>query len=324
MFYQRFIQLMLVCLVVQGCSNCRVAVPSPEKDCFPAITISARDNKQGQYTHDYTSDATINVDNNTVLKFYATAFNSCGGIKELSLTVSYSSSGFTQTYPPAVGTLDANNLAPKQIVLMPDKKLIPVSISAVNFPLTITVRATATNFNGQQSTVTLTYNVNPPPVALTFTLSPANEPGGEAYVPVGSKVTLSWSVKWCISPCHLTLQAFGGLNYSHLIINDPNLPPSGSFVVQPGETNTKYVITASGANGTDSKTHKIDLAPLPNNYSCTYFFFKMTSNSSVILPCFGQAICAKDEESAKIIAESLNGGYSATAITESEFTAGCH
>ncbi len=49
------------------------------------------------------------------------------------------------------------------------------------------------------------------------------------------------------------------------------------------------------------------------------FYFVMRNPDSVIKPCFTIAVPAPDEQTAKALAETQNGGYTATAITEQEY-----
>jgi hypothetical protein len=53
------------------------------------------------------------------------------------------------------------------------------------------------------------------------------------------------------------------------------------------------------------------------------FYFKMTNNQSAGAQCFTLAIYALDEKTGKQMAEAQNGGFTAMAISYSEYVHGC-
>jgi len=159
----------------------------------------------------------------------------------------------------------------------------------------------------------------PPPTKVTFTASPNN-----GYINFGESATLTWSVANCAQPCDVSMQGRDGFNYAEVLMNASKLAISGSMTVTPTRsTMTKYTLTAkSSSTGSEAKSVVVQLyrAPAPSGQ---VFYFRMTNSSSTVLRCFTMAIIAADEASAKSMAESQNGGYSATAITYSDFLNGC-
>jgi hypothetical protein len=97
-----------------------------------------------------------------------------------------------------------------------------------------------------------------PPPSVDFAVTPDDGRRNHAYFNVGGSATLQWTVTSCQN-CAVSMRGFGGLDhtYDKVILNSPHLPAQGAVPVTPGNSadrlNTKYVLTATGANGTTSR-----------------------------------------------------------------------
>jgi hypothetical protein len=158
-----------------------------------------------------------------------------------------------------------------------------------------------------------------PPPAPKITLFKATPTD---YISIGSSTSLVWNISNCSSECAIVLEAHNGLGYSNLEFKWNGLPVSGNRQVTPTQTNTRYTLTATGS-GYDSKSVDVAWAQGQQCTNCSFYYFRMTSATSVT-PCFTLAIYAKDASTAKAMAESQNGGFTATAISQQEYLNGCN
>ena len=163
-----------------------------------------------------------------------------------------------------------------------------------------------------------------PPQITTFSAAPDN-----GYVNKGTPVTLSWTVSGCSAPCSVAIQGFIGIGFMQPIYNAGNLGVSGSVKTTPSQTttNTQYVLTAKGENGTSTKKLLTTLAPSGTSAcsSCSTYYFKLTSDSPTAAPaCFTQAMPAANEPAAQQLVTTENPGYTVTSTDYNGFLNGCN
>jgi len=168
------------------------------------------------------------------------------------------------------------------------------------------------------------YQPPPPPLTMSFYITPSDQGSPDSYITAGQSATLHWSVGNC-SGCNISLRGEDNC-YSVIVLNKPGgLPQSGSLTVQPscgggpwgGGNWTDYTLTATGNNGTISSTHKVAVYYTQEPQG-SYFWFKMTDSGSSVLPCFGLGVFASDLASAEQTARNTYPGYTPNPSTESE------
>ena len=175
-----------------------------------------------------------------------------------------------------------------------------------------------------------TYAVNGPPLLAIESLNSSGAGRSASapdtlYVPVGTKVQLAWNVSNCTTNCSVVLQSFGGLNYGQKQFERGNLAASAGTSVTPSETMTKYTLKATSVNGSDTKSVIVQLSPQATTCStCAWFWFKVVEPSSSARACYTTAIWAKDEASAKAIAQSQAINYTVSSISYQEYVDGCN
>ena len=157
----------------------------------------------------------------------------------------------------------------------------------------------------------------PAPTITTFKALP------DDYIPIGSSASLVWKIAACGAGCQVSIEARHGLNYVDLAFRSGGLPVEGSLSVTPVQTHTRYTLTASSVNGSDTENIGVTWQPgdAPDDAGCAdceTYFFRMSWPGGTN-PCFTLAIRARDADSAKAMAEAQHGGYSATPIPEQEF-----
>ncbi|MCK4125813.1 hypothetical protein HFK83_26175 [Ralstonia pseudosolanacearum] len=188
------------------------------------------------------------------------------------------------------------------------------SMSCGNTPLIGLGISSGVNIDGvvPLCTVPLAPPVSPPPPPkIDFSASPNN-----GYINVGDTAKLTWVVTNCTPKCSITMTGKDGFNFQDQLFINSNLSSNGVLSVSPTRSNeTKYILTATGKNGSTSKEAIVQLYGASKPCG-TVFMFKMTNDQSFARPCFVLAFCAADKETAKQIAESQNPGYSATPTTD--------
>jgi hypothetical protein len=325
--------LTLATFVLSGatCRDSTVLVPTdPLRDKAPTININSfvvggsgevEENKENVGT-----TTTVAVTACTELMISGYASNPVGGVEKFSITIVQD--GKTLYQVQGSNTKDASGKAPDFLrILGSDGAGHPGSAVALKFKMSLkpaSVTATAVNFNGQTTTITVTYVTKPlPPQITTFETTPK-----DGYIPVGGSATLKWFVQDCDPDCNggtVTIQAHDGLNYKTLLSDFPNRPADGSMTVSPTrDTFTRYTLTARNAFGAVTAMKVIQLYLAPPPASGNVYYFKMTNPTSTVTPCFTMAIYAPDETTGALWAEQLNGGYHPETISYAEYVAGCH
>jgi hypothetical protein len=163
-----------------------------------------------------------------------------------------------------------------------------------------------------------------PPKISKLTAAPDN-----GYVNKGQPVTISWEVDDCGGPCSVVLKGLYGIGFTQTVYSAANLPTSGYTNTVPSQqtTMTNYVLTATGSNGSATKTITVSLAPssAPSCPMCTIFYFKLTNSSPNAAPsCFTQSVYAQNEQSAQQLVENENPGYTVTQTTADGFLNACN
>lgn len=252
----------------------------------------------------------------------ASAINPKGGVKELTLTVDRSGTVLktikhTQDVSPTgevvpslsiTGTDGAGGIGPQEIL-----------ITARNDP-SLSATATATNFNGQTSSIHVVFNVIPgPPSIIEFSASPD-------HINVGEAATLTWSTRCgtAVPGCNVNLRGSDGVNFSDPLLWISALPGTSSFSVSPTRsTLTRYTLTVTNSGGVSvSKPLIVQIYNPQTGANLQPFFFRMTGASQVT-PCFTVLVWAPDQATATQLAERDNGGFTATAISQADFERGC-
>jgi hypothetical protein len=133
------------------------------------------------------------------------------------------------------------------------------------------------------------------------------------YINLGDSSTLTWNVANCSSSCMVTITAKDGFGYNTLVSSLPGLSATGSLTVSPKRsTHTKYILSASGPLGSDSKEVVVQVYfPPAAQPTGDVFCFKMTNNQSLVSKCYIVAVYDKDEAAAKKSAENTYPGYTA-------------
>lgn len=201
-----------------------------------------------------------------------------------------------------------------------------ITATAGNNP-SIEATVTATNFNGQSTSMTVIFNVAPgAPRVNDFSVTPNDHDPTIGYINAGSSATLSWSAS-CgagVSGCNVAIRGGDGANYAHPVLNLPALGFTGSFKVTPAQ-NTQYTlqVTNAGQGGLSaSKSLTVSLYTPPSTSGLQPYYFKMSCNSQVT-PCFTIMVYAQSESQGKQLAEQQNGGCTAQAISAQDFVGGC-
>jgi hypothetical protein len=146
------------------------------------------------------------------------------------------------------------------------------------------------------------------------------------YVPVGTSPKLSWTIENCNAGCAISLQAKGGTN-GPTLFTKTNLSPNGSTTVAPNQTFTTYILSASAASSSDTKSMVVQLAPLAPQQcsSCSWYYFQLNSPPDAATPeCFTFAAWAANDAAAKASAQAQATNYTVTEITQDQYNAGCN
>jgi hypothetical protein len=257
-------------------------------------------------SHDSELTITGIATNEGGVKDFELAFTGFLPARNVSVTSTPNRKGYV---PTALRILGTDNLG-----AVPGS--IPLVFKFANFTDDLQVVAKATNFNGNATTITVHYVVDPDkPSVDSITSIPA-----DGRIPVGGTATVEWQTSCRATTC--TVKVEGREGDDRLVLNMPSAPLIGSLITTP-RYDTKFTVTISNAAGTDSKYKWIDprssAAPPP---STMYFFFRVTSSSS-ISPCRTRAISAPDEATAEAIVKRENAGDTVTQITEQEFVQSC-
>jgi hypothetical protein len=307
--------------------------PSPAQDAPPTVNIgyipkATSSGSSGAYEYT-TQGGLLNLPTSEIYHDYlvtAAANDPLGGVKEIVLTISQS--GRVLQSVKNTQTPDANGqVAPNLVIIGTNNAGGPGAygiLATAGISPVIEATVTATNFNGQSSTISAMFNVIPgPPMISNFSASPN---GG--YINVGQTATLTWDVSCGVGAgaCNVALRGMDGVNYSHQVLYVPALGFSGTFNVTPTwSTLTKYTLTVTnaGAGGLAvSKSVVVQLYAPPQGSGLQPFYFRM-SGPSWVNPCFVVVEYATDQTSAQAMAESQYGGYTATAITEQGSQTAC-
>jgi hypothetical protein len=159
----------------------------------------------------------------------------------------------------------------------------------------------------------------PPPPKVSLNVTPD-------YIAVGRSTNLNWAVTNCQAQCNVTLEGRKGLNYSELFLHQSGVSAQGSQAITPGDTFTRFIISAQSPGGSDSASAVVQLYRDPGSpqcAGCSWYYFTMNPPSSLV-PCSNVAYFEANETVAEQRAESEWIGYTAESITYSEFVAGCH
>ncbi|GLW96079.1 hypothetical protein Misp02_01660 [Microtetraspora sp. NBRC 16547] len=159
----------------------------------------------------------------------------------------------------------------------------------------------------------------PPPTPPPAIINYLNAAPDNGYITLGSSATLSWQVSNAERDTVVSLQ--GREPFGPVVLNKVRVPLTGTQTVTPSD-DTKYTLTAQDGRGAVSRDTLVSVYS-PNPPAGSVFYFKMTNPQSEITPCFTVAVYAKDQTTAKSIAEQQNGGYTATAIDQSQFMTAC-
>jgi hypothetical protein len=307
----------------------RVRVPNPDMDKAPhlrlhSVVVGGSGTVGGLTSREHVTGEGMSVTLGTTVMFHAFAENRVGGVKELSLTLAFGQKTTTVTASNAPDEL--GTVSPSLDIVGTDGKgrpgNMPIQLSMTSatlpFPIPGSVRVSATNFNGMNTTFEVgfvpTWKV---PQIHSFVAKPD-------YIYSGTPVELSWNITDCEDFCTVRIEGHDGLAYSNLVESHPNLSAKGTLTVRPTRsTLTQYTLTASNPdNFAASKTVRVQLAPPPANPNRP-FWFRMENPNSWADPCFTVEMWAPDANTAKQEAERQNGSYRATEINETQYRAGC-
>lgn len=319
------IATVLVLTALAGCPK-PVQIPSSaDLDQAPAITlgymIKAYPNEAPAAWQTTSRSGNLDLPTDTITRDYlitASANNPKGGVKTLTITVRGATPITTSQTPDAKG-----EVMPELSIIGTDGKGGPgpngIQLAAES---NTTVTVTATNFNGQTSSLVVNFNVVPgPPRVISFKATPD-------YMNVGESSTLSWQVACGTGAggCNVALRGADGPGYATPLLFLPALSFDGTFKVTPTRsTQTRYTLTVTNAGPEKLATSQdvvVQLYAPPSGGGNQPFYFEMRGSSSVI-NCFTIMEFAPDEATAKALAESQNGGFTATPIDAQQFANGC-
>jgi hypothetical protein len=311
---------------VSGCANL-VSVPPRDQDAPPIITVSNFVvGGSGTVSHEIvTSGQPVSVSLGSVVMISVSAKNA-GGVKRLDLSftqgqksVSVGASAapdFSGKVPDLLAILGSNGAGqpgsqPIELVQSP---------ATSRFPVPASIQVSAENFNGQQTSFVVIYNPFwRAPQIKSFVVNPN-------YINIGAESKLEWVIGDCAAYCSVRIEGRDGITFSDLVEAHANLGASGSLAVRPmRSTLTQYTLAASNPNNSNATpmTATVQLAPPSAPQQGMVFYFRMENSGSTVTPCFTMAIYGPDQGTAKQWAESQNGGYQATEISESQYSAGC-
>lgn len=314
-----------VCLA--GCSTQVVVPASPTEDEAPTVTIGALaippqagpvgDIEPGKENN--TASTNVKVSRGMILMFFGSASNPKGGVQTFEMVVAQNGSNAFDVTTSSVR--DSNNSAPDLLAL-------PGAGPHFNQPMkmvadsAISVTGTSTNFNGQSTTVKVTYI----PTDLTVTL--VANPSTIGYGTNASSSTLAWS------------SLYGGDQTLKMTPSIPGIDPletTGTIAVAPNATTT-YTFTAQDAHSTQSAsaTVVVALPPPPptiqsfnaapnDGYNClgtmdtlTWSVTNCSASCNVVLSAKGYGYASSF--SLYQPNEALNGSYSINPGDEIDFT----
>jgi hypothetical protein len=315
----------VVMAALAGCPK-PVQIPATaDLDQAPTITlgylVKALPNDPPGTWQTRSTSGTVGLPTDTLSRDYlltASADNPRGGVKTLSIalgnappiTISQApdSKGLVTPGLSLIGTDGKGGPGPAGIQIPGDTQR--------------TVTVTATNFHDQTSTIVVTFHPVPgPPKVIAFKATPD-------YMNVGQTSTLSWQV--ACGPgsegCNVALRGADGPGYASQVLFLPALTFDGSFPVTPTRsTQTRYTLTVTNAGAEKlavSQSVVVQLYAPQTGGGNQPFYFEMRGSSSVT-SCFTILVLAPDPGTAKKIAESQNGGFSATQIDAQQFADGC-
>ncbi|NVB76862.1 MAG: hypothetical protein HOV81_00570 [Kofleriaceae bacterium] len=236
-----------VLIVLAGCSSsvARVTVPTdPSGDAAPAITLTAvplvPDGPGGAGEiepgkGDISSTSSVNVTRGSRIMLVGNARNA-GGVQ--SFAVEAQQRGAVVFKATASDTKDASGKALNTLnVRAPDAN--PSGTLELTIDEPATVKAIATNFNGQTTTIDVTYV----PADLTVVLTAT--PTEIGYQRAASS-HLTWSVLYGVELSSITGNVVPGSN-------GRDVPARGSSDMSPKQTMT-FTVTATDRSGTKSQS----------------------------------------------------------------------
>jgi hypothetical protein len=326
---------LFIALAVAGsfgasCQTSRVTVPpSAQGDQSPIINITnyVTTGLIGWWVVFLRDGAstTAHVVNATRVVLTASATNLSGGVSAFTLNASYANNlgGSLAFHVATSATRDPSGQAPVQLAISgfgpggePGSNLIAVTLA---WGESVRVSPTATNFNGQTTTLEelITAPAAPPPVpkkpTVSLTVDTTRDALGQYHVDIGAPYAVHWSVNGD-PPLEVAVR---GDQLSQATVLLEHQPATGS-ITQVSAHDTVYTVTAKNAGGTASAKADVFVRPNPAMRSCQTFYFRMTTQS-VVTPCFYQSYCSADAATAKAFAEKQFVGYTATQVDSHTF-----
>jgi len=238
--------------LLAGCPVKRVTVPTdPSLDAPPIITLTAvpitptgpgaiGDVEPGK--SNVSTTTSVQVSRDSGVQLIGNARNE-GGVKTFAISIARHGMPFLKA--SASQDVDAAGTALNTLTLRnPDGA--PNSSIDVKVSDPIEVTATATNFNGQTTTITVTYT--PADLQVTLVASPTTI----GYQAAG-QATLTWSVLYGVPPIKIDL--------SDNLAPEP-VPAIGSATVAPKQT-TQYYLGATDQKGTRAATATVTVRQPP-------------------------------------------------------------
>lgn len=225
------------------CNKELTTIPVATQDKAPLITISnfvpGSNGEVNQNTS--TTTSTVFARQNTELLFLTNARNDVGGVKTFSLTVSQNSTPLFHVQ--VTGTPDANNQVPTILHILGTDGAGGQGPNSIKVTMSspVILNATAENFNGQSTSITVRY-VPLGPLAANLSASPTN-------INLGQSSTLTWSTTNATTS-----------SISPVVTNGSQL--SGSAPVSPTATTT-YTLTAQNPFEILSRTATLNVAQPP-------------------------------------------------------------
>lgn len=323
--------------LLAGCVT-TVPVPPASQDHAPVISINAfpvagQGGSTPSTMKSTDSSHAMIAEHGSKLMITGHANNPAGGVRDFRMTVRWNG-GSASNWVEGHDVPDANGQVRTGWGILGtngshEPGNIPLNIeikgTAGSSYSTAQVEAEATNFNGMTTKLVIPISCSdcppPRPPSANLNASPYSLWDGQPS-------TLQWSVSNCDKTCEIELEGVD-LDRNASIMRLTRLAATGSHVVTPRlpVRHVRYTLSATGANGTAQATKDVYIArapvPTPLPEGKFYFFRMRATQPNPVTPCFGVAMWAASEASAKQQAEAQNGGYTASAITEAEYLAGC-
>lgn len=322
-----------------ACSEAVKVPKSAAQDQVPTVTIgyvrnTAGSNQPPGTFMTATQSGTLQLPTEDWQNKYvltASASNPKGGIKELKLFIGQPGHEDIDTFTHSQ-TPDSNG------EVLPSLSITGTNGQGGNGPTAILISpagtppeiatATATNFNGQTTSIRVVFAIlAPPPTINEFSVTPNDNDPTLGRIYASGSATLKWKA-FCgpgVSLCNVTIRgADGEPQYTHQTLVLPGLQFNGTIKVTP-QQNSKYTLKVTNVgNGTlsTSKSVTVSIYQPPSMSGLQVFYFKINCNSS-ILPCFTQVIYSQTKMQAQQLAILLNGNCTATEVSAQEFLNGC-